>query len=128
MLFGTEGGSARQYGSPRSTAASVSDTSLPSNARLPVSISNSTHPNAQMSLRLSAGRPFACSGDIYAAVPRRTPTPLMSAGDVIVGDNDNGDGLVPAAADDSASLAKPKSSTFTELSGFTLMFAGFRSR
>ena len=36
---GTSAGSAAQSGSPRSTAASVSLTSSPSNARLPVSIS-----------------------------------------------------------------------------------------
>ena len=66
--------------------ASVSLTSSPSNGRLPVSISYSTQPNAQMSLRLSASRPFACSGDMYAAVPRITPTPVIMAGDVIVGD------------------------------------------
>ena len=39
----------------------------------PVSISYSTQPNAQMSLRLSAGPPFACSGAMYAAVPRIMP-------------------------------------------------------
>ena len=41
-----------------------------------------------MSLRLSACRPFACSGDMYAAVPRSTPTPVTIAGLVIVGDSD----------------------------------------
>ena len=59
---GRSDGSAFQSGSLLSTAASVSETSSPSNARLPVSISKSTQPNAQTSLRLSAGRPFACSG------------------------------------------------------------------
>ena len=33
-----------------------------------------------MSDRLSAALPFACSGDIYAAVPRMTPTPVIIAG------------------------------------------------
>ena len=46
----------------------------------PVSISKSTHPNAQMSLRLSAGRPLACSGLMYAAVPMIKPTPVSSPG------------------------------------------------
>ena len=41
---------------------SVSETSSPSNGRRPASISYSTAPNAQMSARLSIGRPFACSG------------------------------------------------------------------
>jgi hypothetical protein len=31
-------------------------------------------------------QPFACSGLIYAAVPRMTPTPVMTAGDMTVGD------------------------------------------
>ena len=49
-------------------------TSLPgSNVCAPVSISNTTHPNAQMSVRLSTGFPRACSGLMYAAVPRITP-------------------------------------------------------
>jgi hypothetical protein len=62
MCAGTAGGSAVQSGSPRRIAASVSDTSSPWNARMPLSISNSTQPNAHTSLRLSAARPFACSG------------------------------------------------------------------
>ena len=61
---GTSSPSAFQSGSAFSTDASVSDTSSLSNARLPVSISYITHPNAHTSLRLSAGRPFACSGDM----------------------------------------------------------------
>ena len=69
----TFAGNAVQSGSPRSTAASVSEMSSPSNARLPVTISKSTHPKAQTSLRLSAARPLACSGLMYAAVPRITP-------------------------------------------------------
>ena len=44
------------------TDASVSVTVSPSNARRPVSISNSTQPNAQMSVRLSTACPRACSG------------------------------------------------------------------
>jgi hypothetical protein len=39
-----------------------------------------------MSERRSADLPCACSGDMYAAVPSSTPTPVMSAGLVIVGD------------------------------------------
>src|SRR4030095_16028406 len=61
-------------------------TSSPSTPRFPVSISNRTQPKAQTSQRLSAGRPFACSGLMYAAVPRITPTPVTIAGVVIVGD------------------------------------------
>ena len=40
----------------------VSETVSPSNAPRPVSISYSTQPNAQTSLRLSTGFPRACSG------------------------------------------------------------------
>jgi hypothetical protein len=47
------------HGGPRSMiAASVSA----ANALRPLSISYSTQPNAQMSVRLSTARPRACSG------------------------------------------------------------------
>ncbi len=74
---GVAAGSALQAGSARSTEASVSLTSSPSpldaargdpepvegsNTQRPVSISNSTQPNAQMSARRSTGLPLACSG------------------------------------------------------------------
>ena len=51
----------------------VSDTVAPGNAMRPVSNSKSTHPNAQMSARLSTDCPRACSGLMYAAVPSRRP-------------------------------------------------------
>src|SRR5262245_13587706 len=105
----------------------VSDVVSPANAARPVNSSYSTHPNAQMSVRLSAGLPRACSGDMYAGVPSNTPTPVTIAGDVRVGDIDNDDGSAAVAAD-VASLAKPKSSTLTVPSDRTLMFAGLRSR
>ena len=54
----------------------------------PVSISKSTHPNAQTSARLSTGLPRACSGDMYAAVPRMIPAACVIAGVVMVGDCD----------------------------------------
>ena len=38
---------------------------LPSNARRPVIISNSTAPNAKMSVRASASSPSICSGAMY---------------------------------------------------------------
>ena len=40
------------------------------NNRWPVSISNTTTPNDHASALRSIGDPLACSGDIYAAVPR----------------------------------------------------------
>jgi hypothetical protein len=55
-------GSLVQSGSRSMTRASVSETLSPSNARVPVSISYSTQPNAQMSARRSTGLPRACSG------------------------------------------------------------------
>ena len=62
MPGGVSLGSAAQAGSPFRMVASVSDTSLLSKGRRPASISNSTHPNAQISLRASASLPRACSG------------------------------------------------------------------
>ena len=49
------------------------------NASRPVSISNSTQPNAQMSARLSTDCPRACSGLMYGAVPRINPARFQSA-------------------------------------------------
>ena len=83
---GRSSGSASQSGSLLSTLANVSLTFGSLNARLPVSISKITHPNAQMSARLSTGWPRACSGLMYAAVPSNMPTPVIMAGLVIVGD------------------------------------------
>ena len=111
-------------GLTRRIAASVSLTSAPSNARLPVNISNNTQPKAQTSLRLSAARPLACSGLMYAAVPRITPI-CVSAGLVIVGD---AVASLPLIVVGSNALANPKSRTLTAPSDRILMFAGFRSR
>ena len=62
-----------------------------------------------MSARLSTVFPRACSGDMYAAVPRIIPARVI-AGVVIVGDIDRlGD--EPTAG--SMALASPKSNTFT---------------
>ena len=55
------------------TAASVSEIVSPLKSFLPVSISQSTTPNAQISERRSAVLPRACSGLMYAAVPMSTP-------------------------------------------------------
>lgn len=59
---GVPTGRVSKRGSTRSTFDSVREMSSSSNARLPVSISNRTQPNAQRSLRRSAGLPRACSG------------------------------------------------------------------
>ena len=70
---GVVAGNALHSGSARITAASVSVTVSPLKAILPVSISYSTQPNDQMSARRSTDLPLACSGAIYAAVPRIIP-------------------------------------------------------
>ena len=120
------GGSARQSGSRSRTAASVSTSVSPANARRPVSISNSTHPNAQMSVRLSTGLPRACSGLMYAAVPRIDAPPASSRG------VDERRRLRPLSASRRASapsLSPARSRAPSRSpSARTLMFAGFRSR
>ena len=98
--------------------------SSPLKTRLPVTISYSTQPNAHTSVRLSTGLPRACSGLMYAAVPKITPACVI-AGVVMLGgcepSRDMGDAV-------SIAFARPKSSTFTVPSGRTFTFAGFRSR
>jgi hypothetical protein len=122
---GGTAGSAVQSGSFVITVTMHSVTSSPRNARRPVNISYNKQPNAQMSAPLSTGLPRACSGDMYAAVPRIMPTPVICTGVVIVGDAVSC-GLMADAG--SIAFAKPKSNTFTVPSSRTLMFAGFRSR
>ena len=118
---GVSDGNSAQSTSCRSTAASVSDTVWPVNVGCPASISNSTHPKAQMSARLSTGFPRACSGDMYAAVPMITPICVAAAVSV-------GDWLGSPSGLGSSAFANPKSSTLTVPSSRTLMFAGLRSR
>ena len=60
-------------GSLFKTAARMCDAFLPVNTCRPLSISNSTTPNDPVSALLSVASPPACSGDIYAAVPRIIP-------------------------------------------------------
>jgi hypothetical protein len=62
MPVGVSAGSALHSGCRSSTAASVSVIVAPGKIDRAVSISYSTQPNAQISARLSAGRPLACSG------------------------------------------------------------------
>jgi len=76
----------------------------------------------EMSARLSTGSPRACSGLMYAAVPRITPA-LVAA--LIVGESS---GLPTAASTGAPRFAKPKSSTLTVPSDLILMLPGFRSR
>ncbi len=88
----------------------------------PVSISTSTTPNAQMSARRSTGLPLACSGDMYAAVPRMTPCIVATA--LSVGELRRSVSVGSSVR----AFARPKSSTFTVPSAVPLMLAGFRSR
>ena len=69
-----------------------------------------------MSERASTGRPSACSGDMYSAVPRIVPATVGT--DVIVASVDGR----------STSFAMPKSSTFARPSPVMTMFAGLMSR
>ena len=119
---GVSGGSFDQSGSCRRTAASTSETVSPSKQRVPVSISYSTTPKDQMSDRLSTGRPRACSGDMYAAVPSTTPACVAAA--VMVGERVTS-GAEPSTT---SAFARPKSRTLTDPPGVNLTFAGFRSR
>ena len=123
-MGGVFGGMALQSGSRSRTLAMMSDTVSPLNGCLPVSISKSTHPNAQRSARRSQAFPRACSGDMYAAVPRITPSRVWAT--ARVGDRD---GSLAASPDSPPNtFARPKSSTFTVPSPVILMLAGFRSR
>ena len=45
----------------------------PANGRRPATISYRTTPKEKMSLRASRRLPVACSGDMYAMVPRTMP-------------------------------------------------------
>jgi hypothetical protein len=104
-----------------STCASVSETVSPLNNGLPLSISHSTTPNAQMSARLSTVFPRACSGLIQPAVPRIIPArvgEMVSLGEFA--------GL--EGSDTCATAARPKSSTLTTPAAVIMMLAGFRSR
>jgi hypothetical protein len=74
----------------------------------------------QISARLSTTFPRACSGLMYAAVPRMTPACVAAM--LMVGESRDGAGGVPPI------FARPKSSTFTTPSALVLMLAGFRSR
>ena len=121
ILSGVSAGSRRQSGSDFSTSLRISLTESPRNAACPVSISYSTHPNPHTSDVRSASRPFACSGDMYAAVPRIIPGRVAA---IMVGELDRPAPL-PST---SRAFASPKSSTLTVPSARTLIFAGFRSR
>ena len=72
----------------------------PPNGRTPHSILYVMTPKLKMSLRWSTGAPAACSGDMYATVPRTTPGSVTVALDAA------------EAAEVSTTLARPKSASF----------------
>ncbi len=94
---------------------------FPSKAFLPVSISNSTAPNAKMSLRTSASLPSSCPGAMYWKVPRIAPCAVRSGG--VVGSVDN---VAPGTVD-APIFASPKSSSFAP-DFVSMMLPGLRSR
>src|SRR5678816_3007157 len=106
MDVGVSAGTQVQSGSRCRTRERISAVFSPANACCPVIISYSTEPKEKMSLRRSTLRPLACSGDMYAAVPKMT-SPAVNA--LRVGDCER--------LDDGASVsdvfARPKSRTFT---------------
>ena len=123
-------------GAARRVGAVIADAFHAQGARVAVHYRSSRAEAESLVARLEARRPgsaraFAADltdtdacGLLSAAVPRMTPTTLSTAGLVIVGESAS----AMAAGDVSTAFAKPKSSTFTDPSGRTLMFAGLRSR
>ena len=87
MVAGDDAGTRDQSGSRSRMAAIVSETVSPANAIRPVSISYSTQPNAQMSVRLSTGLP-ACllRTHVRRGAERRRPSrvpPTVTVGDCL---------------------------------------------
>jgi hypothetical protein len=121
IFFGVRPGRAPHGGSLSRIRAMVSDTVSPRNAARPVNASKRQHPNARMSVLLSRTFPRACSGLMYAAVPRMTPVSVGLR--VTVGDSDR----CPFSFDVNA-FARLKSRTFAFPSSVSLTFEGFRSR
>ena len=118
-------GERRPVGLDLQHVASVSLTSSPSNGRLPVSISYSTQPNAQMSLRLSTGSALRL---LRRHIRRRAEHHANTGRHRGTGDRRRRATSPVRCAVGSSAFARPKSRTFTVPSGRTLMFAGFRSR
>ena len=105
-------------------AARISEASSPVKARWPLRASKRQAPKANTSVRLSMAWPFACSGDMYAAVPMIWPRAVAAA--VMVGDWLRS--TLPGTSGGAIALARPKSRIFTRPSMPTLTFAGLRSR
>ena len=91
----------------------------PRNARRPDTISYSTAPKANMSLRRSAGRPSICSGAMYWTVPSTVPAAVTGCSVVSV--------IVASVRRASGVFARPKSSSIAPLF-VSMMLPGLMSR
>jgi hypothetical protein len=98
-------------GSSRSTALTTSTIDPPLNAGVPESISYKTAPKLNTSERSSSSLLCACSGDIYAAVPRTVPSIVF----------------VASVSDWATIFANPKSRSFAP-DRVISTFPGFKSR
>jgi hypothetical protein len=110
-------------GSDARIAAIVDDAVLPSNARLPVTISYSTAPSAKMSQRASASLPSSCSGAMYWKVPTTMPAMVSGCWGVATVC------VSPELAEPAGvtGFARPKSISLAPLF-VSMMLPGFRSR
>jgi hypothetical protein len=100
--------------------ACITSTSLvPVKGRRFANSSYSTNPNEKISPRASTFRPDACSGDIYATVPRIVPGFVVPA--VRVAPTGSVDSAV------SSNFANPKSASFAYLFFETRTFSGLMS-
>ena len=107
------------------TAASVSGTSSPGKAPLPVSISYRTQPNPQCRCVYQQLSHAPALGSCKQPYREIIPTPVIIAGHVLVGD---ALASTLSAETGSKAFASRKSSTLTAPSGRSFMFNGFRSR
>src|ERR1035437_1592267 len=125
MISTTSGGtsgtsSAIGLTSSRRIAVSVVIVESPWNAFVPVSISYITTPNEKMSLRASTFLPCACSGDMYATVPRIEPSMVSGAPPMVC--------VSSVSSVATLIFARPKSRIFTSPESVTITLPGLRSR
>ena len=98
----------------------------PRNGNFPVAISYNTVPNENRSVRASSSFPNACSGDIYATVPRAEPGLVICS--LESSNVASSDAVSPVAPTPLATFASPKSKIFACPRVVTKMFAGLMSR
>ena len=119
---GTEAGSGG--GSWFRMAYPLSTSDAPGKARSPESSSWSIAPRLKISVRQSTASPRTCSGDMYPGVPSTEPVRVAAPPGVTV------TSIIPwgPARTSSASLAIPKSSSFTWPPATMNALSGFTSR